>query len=554
MAWQLPPDHADALEHPLRCFGDPELRRGQVLRDAAGRPQVCSGKLAEVYQVRSATGLQRWAVKCYREDLPGLALHYRALAEHVLPLDLRCLVPFQYLDRGLCVRGKWIPAVKMLWVDGVPLNVYVGQVADQPGTLQLLARLWLRLLADLSRAGIAHGALQQDHILVTPGAGAEPLALRLLDYDGAFVLARDGAPPCELGHPNYQHPQRLWQQIHDLDADRFAALVIYTALRAVAAHGPDLWRRHDGGDNFLFRERDYQEPATSAVFRALWHSHDADVRALAGRLLLAAQGDYRQVPSLKRLAAEADTALANSPDDQPHFRLTDEQIRKLASLLGGAAESETAKPVAVPAPARNTFGILIEDERPPTRLHAPARDEEDFGLVVEDHPEPPRPAPPPAPPPLPAAKPPPLPAPAPDPYQTLQIDDPYTATYYLEAWMPERVAVMKVQGFVDSAVGEVFLSAPGLLRVRLFDPYGEAAPPKPGLLAWLGFAEHPPRRRTLAVLEFHMQFKQTEFKQLLAITLHMHPGEGESPPSVGRWRAYCDKLYCDVRGFLMGTR
>ncbi len=557
MGWQLPADHASVLDHPRRCFGDQELRRGQVLRDAAGRFQARSGQLADVYEVRSLASHQRWAVKCYREEVPGLDVHYRALAEHLVPLDLPCLASFQYLDRGLCVRGTWFPAVKMLWVDGVPLGAFVGQVADQPTTLHFLTRLWLRLLTDLRRAGVAHGALQHDHVLVTPGGAAEPLALRLIDYDATYVLARDGAAPCEVGHPNYQHPQRIWQQVHDLDSDRFPALVVYTALRAVASHGPELWRRHDGGDNLLFRERDFQEPSTSAVFRELWRSHDSSVRALAGRLLLAAQGGYRQVPSLKQLVAENDSAPPQAVDEPPRFTLSPDQERQVESLLAGLAGGESSAPPPLP---KKTFGLLIDQEGAAPGLAAAVdRADEDFGVEVEDQPDhrpppspimPARSRPRSAPPPLPQAT---APAPAPAPV-TFELDDPYTATYYLEAWMPERVAVMKVQGFVDAATGEVILSAPGLMRVRMLDPYEVAEPPKPGLLAWLGFVESAPRARTLALLEFHMQHKDTEFQKRVAITLYIRPGDDEELPPLGRWRAYCNKLFCDVRGFLMGTR
>src|SRR5947209_3084473 len=109
MPWQLPPDHVQALRHPLRSFHDAELKRGQVVVDPAGDPLALAGQSAEVYEVRSLISQQRWAVKCYRTETPGLMQHYAALADHLLLVDLPCLLPCQYLERGLCVRGRWFP-------------------------------------------------------------------------------------------------------------------------------------------------------------------------------------------------------------------------------------------------------------------------------------------------------------------------------------------------------------------------------------------------------------------------------------------------------------
>ncbi len=549
MGWQLPADYAEAFERPPRCFHDPELRRAQVLRDGAGRFHVRPGALADVYEARSLAGPQRWAVKCYRQEVPGLDRHYRALAAHLLATDLPCLAPFEYLDRGLCVRGRWYPALKMHWVNGVPLGTFVGQVADQPDTLRHLARLWVRLLTDLRRAGLAHGLLQHDHVLVGPGTGTDPLMLRLIDYD-AVSFPGEGGPPCETGHANFQHPQRLWQHVHDADADHFPALVAYTALLALAEEGPDLWGRHDAGDNLLFREADFQEPATSAVFRELWRGRDAGTRPLVGRLLLAAQGSGRDVPTLRELAAEADTP--TDAGESSRFRLSVEQERKAESILG-LTGPEGGSRHAPGASRRKTFGVAIE-----TKEDVEVATADDFGLVVDSDADllvpalVATPCPPPRPPPLPArqAAPPPLPV-VPPPLPP----DPRIRTYYLEAWMPEQVAVMKVQGFVDAASGEVVLSMPGLMRVRLVDPDDLAAPPRPGLLAWLGLAEAPrPGPRVLAVVDFHMQHKETAFQKLLAITLTFYPGDVPADLAAGRWRAYCDRIYCEVRGFLMGTR
>ena len=112
-------------------------------------------------------------------------------------------------------------------------------------------------------------------LLVPAGGGS--LALRLIDYDGMYVPALAGSPSGELGHPAYQHPQRLREGTYNAEVDRFSHLAIYTAIRCLMVGRGELWQRFNNGDNLLFREADFKQPATSDLFGALWELRDADV-------------------------------------------------------------------------------------------------------------------------------------------------------------------------------------------------------------------------------------------------------------------------------------
>lgn len=544
MSWPSLDEAAEALRHPRRCFSDAELRRGQPTL-AAGGPLFRPGTLADAFQVRAPGGVARWAVKFYRQETPALEAHYLALAEHLLPLDLPWLAAPLYLDRGLCVGGRWFPAVKMPWLDGAPLHAFVEQHADRPELLRLLVHGWVRLSQGLRAAGLAHGALQHEHILVSASGGQ--VALRLIDYDAMFFAARAGAEPIERGHPAYEHP-RQWQQPYDAETDRFSQLLVYVSLLAVCAAGRDLWQRYHGGDNLIFREADFQEPGASPLLGELWRSPLQAVRALAARLLLASRGKPADVPLLSEIEAQAAPPPTADPCDVPQPHLTAEEREEVAAILGAPD---------APAEPRKTFGIYLEPGT--TALGGVAGE---FDLVIDDEPGPrkTKAEPPPLPPstlrpptPLPEAvsEPPPLPpasAPAPPPPA-----DPRTAVYKIQAWMPEQIAVMKLRGFVNANTGEVVSNAPGLLRVYIYDPYELANPPRPGLGYMLGFvdAAPPPPPRVLAVLDFYMDFTETNHQKLLDITLHVSPADG-SPPQ--RWRRYCDNLFCEVRGYLMGNR
>jgi hypothetical protein len=79
-------------------------------------------------------------------------------------------------------------------------------------------------------------------------------------------MAGQWAP--EVGHPNYQHPQRAAEHF-DASLDDFSSWVIYVSLVALA-YAPGLWSRFDGGDECLFlRKKDFLHPESSGAIGAM---------------------------------------------------------------------------------------------------------------------------------------------------------------------------------------------------------------------------------------------------------------------------------------------
>src|SRR5262249_36124724 len=153
-------------------------------------------------------------------------------------------VTIAYLADGVRVDQHWYPITKMPWLDGRPFNRAVEERLGQPDQLQDLEHRFEQLVDRLRGLGIAHGDPQHGTILVDPTG-----APRLVDYDGMYVPSLKGLPANESGDPNYQHPGRTDQ--FDAELDRFAALVIVVALRALASE-PALWRTYNSDDNLLF--------------------------------------------------------------------------------------------------------------------------------------------------------------------------------------------------------------------------------------------------------------------------------------------------------------
>src|SRR5579864_4721702 len=280
-----------AVQHPSTAFSDPQLRAAAVTNGPLGLPRAVAGNFAVTYQLRS--GAKQWAVRCFHREAADRASRYAAISQTLAKLRDGPLVPIEYLDPGVRVGTSWYPITKMPWIEGYPLNRSVEAALSKPATLRNLEHNVIELVNTLRAAGIAHGDLQHGNILVEPSG-----SLRLVDYDGMFVPGLRGRAASECGDPNYQHPRRGLQ--FDAELDRFAALAIVVALRALAT-APRLWQRYNTGDNLLFCRADFADPSQSGLFREL--AGIAEVRDLARALAQAARGDYGHVPLVADLLA-----------------------------------------------------------------------------------------------------------------------------------------------------------------------------------------------------------------------------------------------------------
>src|SRR5262249_28155724 len=159
---------------------------------------------------------------------------------------------------GIRIGDDWYPVVKMQWVEGFTFNEFLRERVGNSSLLAQLCQLWLRLGSDMREARMAHGDLQHGNVMLVRGRTSGSVHLRLVDYDGMWVPSLADIPPNEVGHPNYQHPQRLTEGCYSAEIDRFSHLAIYTALRCLIAGGKELWSAHDNEENVLFRESDFK--------------------------------------------------------------------------------------------------------------------------------------------------------------------------------------------------------------------------------------------------------------------------------------------------------
>jgi serine/threonine-protein kinase len=111
----------------------------------------------------------------------------------------------------------------------------------------------------------------------------------------------------------------------------------------------------------------------------------------------------------------------------------------------------------------------------------------------------------------------------------------------LDAWMPERIAVVKLRGFLEDKGGRVTASEPGLLRIRLGEPNKDVRPKVLG---------QPAPFKLPVEIELRME-KPDPKENLLNVTILFRPFTDPILLQVPDWRKGCDILYKDLQSYLM---
>ncbi|MBX9722933.1 MAG: hypothetical protein K2X81_16140 [Candidatus Obscuribacterales bacterium] len=260
VAWPTPQDFSEAIQNPQDCFSDPDLINGNVSTDALGLPRVASGMFASVYKLN--TNSSSWAVRCFLRNLPETLERYVVIEQELQKVGLSSTVEFDMQEEGIRVHNRNFPMLKMQWCSGISLTAWLEKHLNDPASLKHFLDRWQDTIAELQNAGIAHGDLQHGNILI------DKEKLRLVDYDGMYVPSLAGKESCEIGHRNYQHPQRDKTHFGPY-LDNFAASLIYFSIKILCIDN-SLWERLAGGDEcILFRAQDLQNPIESEAFGIL---------------------------------------------------------------------------------------------------------------------------------------------------------------------------------------------------------------------------------------------------------------------------------------------
>jgi hypothetical protein len=253
-------EYHEAVQHPSQAFVDPELKQGAVAENSLGLPLVMSGGFALTYAV--TTPRRKCAVRCFHREIPAIQQKYDAISKKLRSLTNGCFVYFDFQQSGINVRQQTFPIVRMDWVEGDTLGIWLDKHFDDPRALEKARTDFAAIARFLEQKGIAHGDIQNGNVMVANGE------IKLIDYDGMFVPGMRPGNGSETGHKHFQHPDR---RVSDFGPkmDRFSFIAVDLSLRAVIEDKSLYAKFREGGETVVFKANDFADPANSDIFRRL---------------------------------------------------------------------------------------------------------------------------------------------------------------------------------------------------------------------------------------------------------------------------------------------
>lgn len=307
-------EYHEAVQHPAQAFIDPDLKQGAVAENTLGLPLVMSGGFALTYAV--TTPRRKSAVRCFHREIPEVQQKYAAISKKLHTLANGFFVDFDFQQAGISVRRQVYPIVRMDWVEGDTLGVWLDKHFDDARALEKARGDFAAIARLLEREGIAHGDLQNGNVMVTNGD------IKLIDYDGMFVPGMRPGNGSETGHKHFQHPGRQASSFGPT-MDRFSFIALDLSLQAVIADKSLYAKFREGGETIVFRANDFVDAQNSAVFARLLAL--PKLKESARRFAAICQAPLAAVPTLDDFLAGrnvpgAKTPITTSPVEAPKPR------------------------------------------------------------------------------------------------------------------------------------------------------------------------------------------------------------------------------------------
>lgn len=330
--------YGEALQFPENTILDPNLRTGRVQTDSLGLPWGRSGAFALTFKISSQGA--NYAFRCFQSQRDSMHERYESISKFLSKNKINGFVNFRYLDEGIKIQKANYPAVIMDWAAGQSLGSYIEVNLSDPAILTVLEKNIEKLAVDLEKAGIAHGDIQSQNILVdTTGQ------LALVDYDGMFVPTLTNLKAIESGHRNFQHPQREKLLPFDSTLDRFPFALLHTSIGALV-NNPKLWDEFEcHPEKILFSSEDLQNPGSAKIFRKL--AQNPQLKNRSAQIAAFAQARYDQTPKFteylqgEQPQVSARTSQSAGTTSQPWYMNPDAPLQDVPT----SSENDTHKVV-----------------------------------------------------------------------------------------------------------------------------------------------------------------------------------------------------------------
>ncbi|MCI0701054.1 MAG: serine/threonine protein kinase [Planctomycetia bacterium] len=131
-------------------------------------------------------------------------------------------------------------------------------------------------------------------------------------------------------------------------------------------------------------------------------------------------------------------------------------------------------------------------------------------------------------------------------------ENPFHITHQFEAHLPERMAAVKLRGFVEDYRGQVMASEPGVIRLRLGVPPGyKESSGTSGVLSWFSLMRRPSVARGQEPIEVELHLEKRHPSQTtLTVRADFRPLKDYPPKDRYNWQERCEKLHRVLRQYL----
>lgn len=339
-------EYQKALQNDICLQIIPDLKGSRTEVGMWGMPRVWSGGFAYIFHLYLKDHHEK-ALRCFHASQAERALRYKEISNYLQQSSLPFLTRFSFYEQGINVNNNFYPVVVMDWIEGKPLHSWIQENLNRVEALENIHLQFKRVIFLLQTAGIAHGDLQHENIIVDSKGN-----LRLVDYDGMYVPSLSYMTnSLERGHYNYQHPQR--NDEFNAHLDRFPAIIIQLSLLALQ-EDPSLWQRYAAGrDNFLFTQADFLDPDHSPLLNDL--EHLSSCRPYISKFRAICHAPFEDIPTASDFFTSSENlALRHSAKDvliwqkrpiiqATNYKLLQTHISEMIEIIGKVVDYEFAK-------------------------------------------------------------------------------------------------------------------------------------------------------------------------------------------------------------------
>ena len=253
----------EAIQNHKNFILDSELKKAHLAKGGLGLPLVISGGFALTYTFETTN--KKYAVRCFHKESKDLELRYNEISKKIKSLKSDYFVNFEFLKEGIIVAGSRYPLVKMEWAQGETLGEFLENNYNNKEKLKNLISSLIKTASFIESNKIAHGDIQPGNLMVSNNGNT----IKLIDYDGMYIDELRHLGSAELGHINFQHPQRKINNPYNSQLDRFSFITLWVSITALV-HESRIWTQTKSDmDSFVFTANDFHDPSNSNVFKLL---------------------------------------------------------------------------------------------------------------------------------------------------------------------------------------------------------------------------------------------------------------------------------------------